>query len=391
MKNLPVGKQNFEEIITNDLLYIDKTDRIYKIIKSGNLYFFSRPRRFGKSLLISLFAHLFQGKKELFKDLYIGKSTNYDFQAYPVLQFNFADFGHRVENLEEELSNRIQFYAKEYDVEISNISLSTQFVTLIQGIAQKNKPVVLLIDEYDKPIIDFFTEPEKAKINKNILRDFFSPLKGLDTQGLLHFLFIAGISKFSKVSLFSDLNNLTDLSISIHATDLVGITQTELENNFQPYIESVANKFELPQTEVMATIKEWYNGYSFDGNSQLYNPFSLLSFFYHQEFENFWFETGTPTFLVESIRDKGINPKDFERIRVDNLFFTKFSLEDLDIVGLLFQTGYLTIKKLERQKFRKTYILSYPNEEVRYSMTYHLLSALTYSNNSTTNIRLEFD
>ena len=214
MKKLPTGRQNFEAIIKENLLYVDKTRQVYNIVNSGNLYFLSRPRRFGKSLLISIFKHLFLGKKELFKDLYLGKETDYDFEAYPVLQFNFSNYGHQVETLEEHLSDAIIRYAKDFDVEINTTSLSLQFQSLIQNISAKGKPVVLLIDEYDKPITDFLTEYKKAKINQKILRDFFSPLKDLDAQGHLHFLFITGVSKFSKVSLFSDLNNLTDLSIS---------------------------------------------------------------------------------------------------------------------------------------------------------------------------------
>ncbi|MFT6937146.1 MAG: hypothetical protein ACJA1N_001446 [Saprospiraceae bacterium] len=389
MKKLPLGRQDFSEIINEDLLYVDKTDRVYNIIEQGKLYFLSRPRRFGKSLLISTFRHLFEGKKELFKDLYLGKSTDYAFKKYPVLQFNFADFGHKVENLEAELVNKIQLYANEFNVKIGTTSLSAQFIALVQGIAEKGKPVVLLIDEYDKPIIDFFTEYDKATANQKILRDFFSPLKGLDSKGYLHFLFITGVSKFSKVSLFSDLNNLTDLSIDNPlSNDLLGITHDELENNFQDYIQQVSQILGVSAEQLLIHIKEWYNGYSYNGIIKLCNPFSLLTFFQAQHFGNYWFVTGTPTFLVEKIRSEGLNPKELEDLVVNEEFFHKFSLKHLDIRGLLFQTGYLTLKRIQRRIYGSRYYLDYPNLEVKRALTHNLVEAFTYKKTSVVSIAL---
>jgi hypothetical protein len=382
MKYLPLGRQNFEDIIKEDLLYVDKTKQIYNLVSSGSLYFLSRPRRFGKSLLISTFQHLFEGKKELFKDLYLGKSTDYAFETYPVLQFNFADFGHRVENLEEELINKIELYAKSFDIEVGTTSLSTKFTNLVIGIAEKGKPVVLLIDEYDKPIIDFFTEVDKAKVNQNILRAFLSTLKGLDVQGYLKFLFITGVSKFSKVSLFSDLNNLMDLSKSPLTNDLLGITQAELEANFDAHINLGVNKFKITKEAFLKAVKDWYNGYSYDGKVTLYNPFSLLTFFRNYQFDNYWFETGTPTFLVETVRNEYINPRELESVMVDNYFFNSFSLEDLDIIGLLYQTGYLTIKEATFGLTGSSYVLGYPNIEVRHSMIYNLVQAYAFKSKS---------
>jgi hypothetical protein len=382
MKNLPLGKQNFEEIIREDLLYVDKTEQVYNLVQKGSLYFLSRPRRFGKSLLISTFRHLFEGKKELFKDLYLGKDTDYGFEKYPVLQFNFAKLGHKVENLEEELINQVEGYARDFQIETEKTSLSTRFTTLIEGISKKGKPVVLLIDEYDKPIIDFIVEIDKAKINRNILRDFFSPLKDLDSQGHLHFLFITGVSKFSRVSLFSDLNNLKDLSKAPLASDLLGITQKELEYSFKEYIEVATQKMNIPKLELLKWIKDWYNGYSYDGEITLYNPFSLLNFFLDFRFDNYWFETGTPTFLMETIRNEYVNPRELESVEVDNYFFNSFSLEQLDIVGLLYQTGYLTIKEATYDFSGSSYVLGYPNIEVRHSMIYNLTQTYAYKTKS---------
>lgn len=382
MKRLPVGRQNFEALIKENLLYVDKTRQVYNLINSGKLYFLSRPRRFGKSLLISKLTYLFSGRKDLFKGLYIHEKTDYDWKDFPVLQFNFSAYGYKVEILKEELSREIHEYAKKFEVELSSISLATELRTLIEGIAEKGKSVVLLIDEYDKPIVDFLQEPDKAKINQSILKDFFSPLKDLDLQGHLHFLFITGVSKFSKVSLFSDLNNLTDLSINRLSDDLVGITQEELLANFSAYIEIAVQHFKLPEAQLLEDIKFWYNGYAYNPDIRLYNPFSLLNFFNGRHFGNFWFATGTPTFLVESIRDKSLQPHDFEQITVPETFFDKYSLRNLDVIGLLFQTGYLTIKKATTRGHRTKYTLGYPNEEVRLSMVHNLVEAFTYKTSS---------
>ncbi|MEZ4886164.1 MAG: AAA family ATPase [Chitinophagales bacterium] len=388
MKGLPTGRQNFKAIVEEGLIYVDKTQQIYNLISKGKLYFLSRPRRFGKSLLISTFQHIFGGYKDLFKDLYIGQKKDYDWLSYPVLKFNFASYGYQVENLEESLSYELQKYAKEYDVEISTVSLSVQFKSLVEQISQKGKPVVVLIDEYDKPIVDFLTDTVKAKKNQHVLRDFFSPLKDLESDEHLHFLFVTGVSKFSKVSLFSDLNNLTDLSIDPLSTDLVGITHKELLFYFDAYIQKAAEKFKMSKEGILQGIKLWYNGYSFDGEAFLYNPYSILSFFGKFHFGNFWFATGTPTFLVKSIRNNSILPMELENKEVPETFFDKFALENLDIVGLLFQTGYLTIKKTKRKRYEMSYFLGYPNIEVRKSLVHNLLEAFTYQTSSVVGVAL---
>jgi hypothetical protein len=383
MRHLPLGKQNFEDIIKRDLLYVDKTKAIHRLIESGDLYFLSRPRRFGKSLLISTLRYLFEGEKDLFENLYIGKETNYSFEKYPVLQFNLASYGHQVEKLEPELMRQLQQYANQFEVSIDTISLSTAFKTLVTEISRKDSPVVILIDEYDKPMVDFIDDIKKAKVNQEILRDFFSPLKELEAQGNLRFLFITGVSKFSKISLFSDLNNLTDLTIDPLAYDLLGITQKELVHYFEEHIDYAAGEIGIPRSELLKGLKLWYNGYSYDAKTFLYNPLSLLNFFQKAYFGNFWFATGTPTFLVNTIRDKGINPRDLEKNEVDNSFFDKFSMEGLDMVGLLFQTGYLTIKSQRRRKFEPLYQLDYPNIEVKKAFFHNLLQAFAYKTPST--------
>lgn len=382
MKQLPIGKQNFKGIIEDDLLYVDKTRQVYDLINSGSLYFLSRPRRFGKSLLVSTFQRIFEGDKALFKNLYIGKETDYDWKSYPILQFSFNNFGYETKDLRGQLSRQLQKYAEDFGVNFEQNTLTEQFKVLIEDISAQDKPVVILIDEYDKPIVDFITDVKQAKVNQGVLKDFFSPLKDLERMGHIRFLFITGVSKFSKVSLFSDLNNLVDLSISPTAHDLTGITQTELLEYFPEYIKQAAQENNLSEEALLVGVKDWYNGYSFEGNTRLYNPFSLLNFFRNKEFGNFWFATGTPTFLVKTIRSRRIDPKELESITVPSTFFDKFSIEDLDMAGLLFQTGYLTIKKKITRNLRKIYTLGYPNQEVRHSFIYNLLEAFTYQSTS---------
>ena len=299
MKKLPIGLQNFKEIIERGYLYVDKTRQIFDLIDRGKLYFFSRPRRFGKSLTISALYYVFKGEKDLFKGLYIAEKTDYDWEKYPVLEFNFAAYGRRYEDeeLRGMIRRELQRYGQEFGVELPDVSIPEQLRVLIQQISQKHNPVVLLIDEYDKPIIDFVTKPEKARANREVLWQFFAPLKSLDLQGHLRFLFITGVSKFSKVSLFSDLNNLKDLTMKESSVDLVGITQDELLTHFSEHINLAAQRHELSEEELLQDVKSWYNGYSYDGVTTLYNPFSLLSFFDEFRFQNYWFATGTPYFF----------------------------------------------------------------------------------------------
>ncbi len=384
MKKLPIGLQNFKEIIEYGYLYVDKTRQVYDLVDKGKLYFLSRPRRFGKSLLLSTLRYIFDGEKDLFKGLYIAEQTDYDWKKYPVLEFNFAIIGKETASLEKGITYILQDYAKQYDVEIPDSDIRLQFNFLVKRIAEKHAPVVVLIDEYDKPIIDFLTEPEKARKNRAVLREFFSPLKDLDYQKHLRFLFITGVSKFSKVSLFSDLNNLQDLTIDPFAYDLLGITHNELLIYFEnDYIQSAARHLKMSREELLKGVQLWYNGYSFDGMTKLYNPFSVLNFFKKKYFGNFWFATGTPTFLVETIRDRGIDPQELEETKVNIDFFDKFSLEDLEMLGLLFQTGYLTVKRTEQRGYRTNYLLGYPNIEVHHSFTHHLLQAFTYKQQGT--------
>lgn len=392
MKKLPLNEQNFKSIIDEGFLYVDKTRQIYQLIEQGKLYFLSRPRRFGKTLTTSVLEYLFKGKKELFKGLYIAEKTDWDWKSYAVLSFNFAKLGHQVSNLEDLLKGQLHNYSTIFDITLENKTLSGQVTELVHKIAEKKGPMVIIIDEYDKPIIDFLTQKVQAKTNRKILRKFFSPFKDLNRNGDLRFLFITGVSKFNKVSLFSDLNNLIDLTMDPLTNDLVGITNEELLHYFQDHLDLSAQKLGLSKSELVTGLGQWYDGYSYDGQTFLYNPVSLFNFFRKHRFGNFWFATGTPTFLVESIRDRGIQPEKIEGKEVTELFFDKFTIKQLDIHGLLFQTGYLTIKEVYRVGLEPRYVLGYPNEEVRRSLVHNLLEAFTYqsaSNISDAMIKME--
>lgn len=378
MKALSTGKQNFETIIKKNLLYVDKTRQIYQLIQRGSLYFLSRPRRFGKSLLISTFSEIFKGNKDLFKGLHIAEKTDYDWAKNPVLQFNFAKFGHHVTDLEPLLKNDLRIQAEKLGIQLTTLTLSEQVTELVTNLVAQQGPVVFLVDEYDKPIIDFLTDVKQANTNREIIRNFFAPMKDLEYKGHLRFLFVTGVSKFSKVSIFSDLNNLTDLTIDPMTNDLLGITQEELETNFAPYIEQIYKQLKISKSLLLKYIKEWYNGYSWDAETLLYNPYSLLNFFEKRQFHNYWFSSGTPTFLVQLIREQGINPLHLENQQFLSLYFDNFTIERLDIYNLLFQTGYLTIKTSAFTEDGMTYSLGYPNKEVKQAFAYNLMEAFTF-------------
>ena len=259
-------------------------------------------------------------------------------------------------------------------------TLSEQFETLIEEIAEQHGKVVILIDEYDKPIVDFLSEPEKAHLNRAVLKELFAPLKEMERKGYIKLLFITGVTKFTKVSIFSDLNNLTDLTIHPLAKSIVGITHKEIDNYFLDYVQQAALELTLSQQKVLDGMKFWYDGYSWDGKTFLYNPFSILNFFSTKRFDQYWFATGTPTFLIELIQQRKIALTTLEEKSVNSGFFDKFDVGKLDdtnnyLYHLLFQTGYLSIGYIDL-KFNTSYFrLGYPNQEVRQAFLTNLLEA----------------
>ncbi|MEA5141447.1 ATP-binding protein [Arcicella rigui] len=364
IQKYPVGIQDFGEIRTNGYLYVDKTAFVYKLINEGKFYFLSRPRRFGKSLFISTLECLFLAKKELFKGLYIEDKWNWE-QTNPIIRMSFSNIGHKEKGLNKAISDELDSIANKYDIQLSEEIISGKFKELIQKLSATRGKVVVLIDEYDKPIIDYLGEnPDKAIENRDIMKVFYSILKDADPH--LKLVFITGVSKFSRVSIFSDLNNLQDLTTNKFFAGCCGITQNELEAHF---------KQELLETDKEA-IKKWYNGYSWDAKTSVYNPFSLLSFFVQgSEFKNYWFETGTPTFLIKLAEKTQLY--DFSEIEIGANALVAYDIQKLELIPLMFQTGYLTIKSYSPMS--DVYVLGYPNNEVKKSYIEVLMAAYSQS------------
>ncbi len=369
MKKLPIGIQDFRKLREGDYLYADKTELIYKLVESGNYYFLSRPRRFGKSLLTSTLKELFLGSKALFEGLWIEKHWDWG-QKNPVLYFAFNEIAYKEIGLKEGLIKAIDENARRFDVALSEESLSLRLRELIMRVSEKAK-VVLLIDEYDKPIIDYVERPQEAAENLSILRNFYSIIKSADPY--IRFMFLTGVSKFSKVSVFSDLNNLRDITLSKNYNNIAGYSQAELVYYFNDRIEPTARELEMDEERLLEMIKNWYNGYNWTGKDRLYNPFSILNFFEERQFQNFWFSTGTPTFLVDLLKKHYYFKLDDEMVGVALLDF--FDIENPDYRSILFQTGYLTIKE---QVEYNVFVLGYPNKEVQDSLMQYLLGAYIY-------------
>lgn len=365
-RKYPVGIQDFSEVRTGGYVYVDKTHFVHQLINEGKFYFLSRPRRFGKSLFVSTLDYLFKGHRELFEGLFIADKWDWT-QTNPIIKISFSNISHKDKGLKQAISDSLDETAKTYQISLKETSNSAKFKELITNLAQQQGKVVVLIDEYDKPIIDYLGTGEagiaKAMENRDVLKSFYSILK--DADPFLKLVFITGVSKFSRVSIFSDLNNLSDLTIGASFSSICGIDQDELETYFQDEL-AVSD----PQK-----IKKWYNGYSWGGTNKVYNPFSLLCFFRTKEFKNYWFETGTPTFLTNL--SKQYQKYDFENTKIRAIQLSAYDIERLQIIPLMFQTGYLTIKNYIEED--GIYELDYPNEEVRQSYLEMLADSYTNS------------
>jgi len=387
MKKLPIGIQVFGDLIREDYLYVDKTKNIYDLVTGGvKYYFLSRPRRFGKSLLLSTLAELVSVNKDLFKGLWIHDRIQWT--QHPVIHMDLSKLSFKTPDIfESALDTEVERIAANHNIQLDhNLFLKEKFNRLLEKMSEKER-VVLLIDEYDKPIIEYMEagRTETAKKIRDVLKSFFSIIKG--SSSCLRFVFITGVSKFSKVSIFSDLNNLTDITLSPDFSTLLGYTEDQLRRYFSPYIEPMAQKRGVPGAQLETMIKKWYNGYSWDGTNFVYNPFSILNLFQTGSFENYWFTTGTPSFLVKAIRDQqgDITVRNIETLRVTHDTFDCHDIENIEIAALLFQTGYVTIKKVTTKNERKTFHLSYPNKEVRDSFFNYLFREYTRKKSALSN------
>ena len=372
MNKLPVSIQTFSELIGEGYLYVDKTREIFNLIDgAGKNFFLSRPRRFGKSLLVSTLKEIFSGNRELFKGLWIYDKL--DWTAYPVIHIDFSGlrYGSK-EELEETLDFLVESNAGKFGIQLRSNGYDKKCKELITRLSQKNK-VVFLVDEYDKPIIDYVDRKTLAAVNQEILRSFYAILKGSDEH--IKFAFFTGVSKFSRVSVFSGLNNLIDITMDPQFASLLGYTEGELRHYFSRRLADLSEATEVDQDRLWDDIKRWYDGYSWDGKTFVYNPLSILNLFSRNAFGNYWFETATPTFLMKLIKEYQSPLPVLEDYQTDDSIFESFDIQRVNPVSLFFQAGYLTVKKVERASLtRSMYYLSYPNLEVKESFLKHILA-----------------
>ena len=356
MKKLPIGLQNLREMRTQGYAYVDKTAHVARLAEEGKYYFLARPRRFGKSLLVDTLAEAFAGSRELFEGLYLEQHWDWS-RRYPVLRFDFSE-GVLPDRalLDATLQDQLRLNGERYGLVWQEAPVHIGLARLVRDLRQAaGQPVVVLIDEYDKPILDNLATPEQARILREGLRNFYSVIKGLDAH--LKFVLLTGVSKFSKVSLFSGLNNLEDITLDSRVATLCGYTHGELVVTYADWLDGVD----------LEEVRRWYNGYNFLGEP-VYNPFDILLYLRHREFKPYWFETGTPTFLIDRLRDRRVELPMLDGLWLEEDLLGSFDVDRIEPETLLFQTGYLTIQERIWEFDSYRYRLGYPNREVRVSL-----------------------
>ncbi|MEA3339129.1 MAG: AAA family ATPase [Chloroflexota bacterium] len=378
MDKLPIGIQSFEVMRTRGFVYVDKTETIHRLVTEGMYYFLARPRRFGKSLLVSTLRCLFEGRRELFEGLWIAAPGRWEWTPHPVVVIDFNQIAlDTPERLEADISRSLKTQAQQAGLMLSSPTIVSQFTELLTNLSRRSgQPVVALIDEYDKPLIEHLgqgpAEMDVARANRDILRAFFGVLKGADVSAVTRFVLLTGVTRFSRVSVFSALNNLDDISMQEDYAALLGYTGEELDVCFRPHIARLSAKLGGAEAETRAALAQYYDGYRFSESARrVYNPFSVLSALQQRALKNYWFATGTPTFLVNLLREKQYDLPRLEGLQVSQAVFSAFELERLTPEALLFQTGYLTIRDVQDN----IYTLDYPNQEVRTAFAESLLLA----------------
>ena len=371
-KLYPIGMQTFSEIREEDFLYVDKTEYIYRMTHTSGKYFFlARPRRFGKSLLVSTMQSYFEGKKELFKGLAVDKLEK-EWTEYPVLHFDMSGGKHmEPEQLELYLGYILEDQEKEWGINEPRIGANNRLIDLINTAYEKSgKQVVVLIDEYDAPMLDVAHEKEQLDVLRNIMRNFFSPLKYSEAK--LRFVFLTGIIKFSQVSIFSELNNITNVSMDDEYAGICGITKEELLENMSDDIDMLADALGYSREMMIAKLKENYDGYHFSKKSpDVFNPYSLLNCFSKKELGAFWFSSGTPTYLINMLRQFGVLPTEIAPTEAVSSSFNAPTENMKTITPLLYQSGYVTIKEYDPET--RIYTLDIPNKEIKVGLFDNLL------------------
>ncbi|HMV76325.1 MAG TPA: AAA family ATPase [Leptospiraceae bacterium] len=364
MKKLPLGIQTFSKLAEGSHYYVDKTEYIRKLADIGTYFFLSRPRRFGKSSFLDTLKEAYEGNENLFKGLYLEKNWDWS-KKYTVIKISFG--GGQTKNLDEfkiHLQDIFLAFETQFKITLRSQSLQGKFKELIVSLFEKtNQKAVILVDEYDKPILDVIENEETAASIRDELKNLYSVIK--DSDAYIKFVFITGVSKFSRVSLFSGLNNLSDITLDSRFSAVCGYTQSELQNTFQDRLQGV------PLNE----LKEWYNGYNFCGE-KVYNPYDILHYLDKKDFQNYWFATGTPSFLIRLIERFRYPIPNLENIRLSAEQLESFDVRSIELETILFQTGYLTVKNIEKKGINTVYHLEYPNIEVKHSLNDVILKFL---------------
>ena len=361
MKKLPIGISTFSEIIEKDYLYIDKTQEAYNLINDYKYSFLSRPRRFGKSLFIDTLQEIFEGNKKLFEELYIHDKWDWE-DKYPVIKISWGGV-RSTDELKRTVFDVLRYNQEKLDIACSDIEdYAICFKQIIEKTYEKyQKPVIILIDEYDKPILDNLDQMEVAHECREILKRFYTQIKESDRY--IKFAFLTGVSKFTKASIFSGLNNLRDISMLPQYGNICGYTHQDIETTFKPYLEGVD----------LEELRIWYDGYNFL-KDKVYNPFDILLFIDSGHlYKNYWFNTGTPSFLLKLFKQRNYNLAKFENLKVEESTLDSFDIEKISLETVMFQSGYLTIKEVVQRRRKREYILDYPNLETKMSFNSYLL------------------
>ena len=377
LKKLPLGIQSFRKIIDGSYTYVDKTRYIYDLINGAGYYFLSRPRRFGKSLLLDTIAEAFSGDKELFKGQWIYDS-DYAFDKHPVIRLDMSNIANKTpETLENELTIVLKKRASQEGFDFEFNSPSAIFKILIEMLHDKyGQRVVVLIDEYDKPILDHLQDVDTAEANRAVLRGFYGIFKSMDP--FLRFTFITGVTKFTKTSIFSWLNNLLDITMTKAYSGICGIPIEDLSKLFSDRIESLSSLDEFKLYDNLHDeILSWYDGYSWDGVTRVLNPFGLFSFFMQERFASFWYASGTPTFLIEILKEKPATFLTLQNLEIRESMLDSFDIRKIGVASLLFQTGYLTVKEILPGYGPPVYKVDIPNNEVRESLYMNIITEFT--------------
>ena len=385
IRQYPLGIQTFSEIINKKMLYIDKTAYIYNIAASGKYFFLGRPRRFGKSLLVSTMQSYFEGKKQLFRGLAIEKLES-EWTEYPVLHFDMSGGKHMdAEQFEQYLGYRLEEEEKKWGIAIHVNGANNRLIELINTAYDKTgKQVVVLVDEYDAPMLDVVHETDCLDKLRNTMRNFYSPLKYCEPK--LRFVFLTGITKFSQMSIFSELNNIKNISMDNEYAAICGITEEEMLTQMSDDIDALAQAQGIGREEAISKLKDNYDGYHFSAKSpDMFNPYSLLNCFADNEFNDYWFSSGTPTYLLNMMRKYEVMPTDvITRVEADASEFDAPTENMTTIMPLLYQSGYITIKDYNRAY--NYYTLDVPNKEVKVGLTKALIpSYVTRNTLATTN------